>query len=106
MTDLKELRDDILNEMYAEAEPPLDFDEVLANPDDQPDDWYQRHYLASDEQQEIFTKHVDAFERELTSSEHADLSLTCITSLGPTGNKELAEETRSQTPSKADNSTQ
>lgn len=96
MADLKELRDDILREMYAEAEPPLDFDEVLANPDDQPDDWYQRHYLDSERQKEIFSKHVENFERELTSSEHADLSLTCITSLGPTGNEELAEETRNE----------
>jgi len=96
MTDLKQLRNDILREVYAEAEPGLDFDEVLDNPDEQPDDWYQRHYLSDERQREIFTKHVEDFERELTSSEHADLSLTCITSLGPTANKELAEETRDE----------
>ncbi len=94
--DLTELRNDILREMYASAEPPLDFDEVLANPDDQPDDWYQRHYLDSDEQQEIFEKHVEEYERELTQSEHAALSTTCIMMLGPTANEQLAEETRAE----------
>lgn len=96
MSDLKELRNDILREVYAEAEPSLDFDKMLDNPDDQPDDWYQRHYLSDERQEEIFEKHVENFERELTRSEHADLALTCITSLGPTANKELAEETRNE----------
>lgn len=92
---LEQLRNDILQEVYEQAEPGLDFQEVLENPDEQPDDWYQRHYLSEEQQQEIFDKHVEKFKRELTSSEHADLALTCITSLGPTSNRELAEETRS-----------
>lgn len=96
--ELKEVAFDALREMYSKAEPPLDFDEVVDNPNDQPDDWYQRHYLDSERQQEIFTKHVENYERDLTSSEHAGLSLTCITSLGPTGSKELAEETRADSP--------
>jgi hypothetical protein len=94
MSALKELRNDILREVYAEAEPGLDFDEVLANPDDQPENWYQWHYLSDERQQAIFEKHVEGIDRDLTSSEHADLAFTCITSLGPTANKELAEETR------------
>jgi hypothetical protein len=94
MSELTELRNSILQEVYEQAEPGMDFEEALENPDDQPDDWYQRHYLSEKQQQEIFEKHVENFHRELTSSEHTGLALTCIRSLGPTSNRELAEETR------------
>ena len=78
---LIELRNDILREVYKEAEPGLDFDDLLENPEDYPDDWYSNHYLSSEREQEIFDKHTD--DASLTSSEHTDLALTCITSMGP-----------------------
>jgi hypothetical protein len=85
-TDLTELRNDILREMYARAEPPLNFDKVLDSPDEMDDDWYQKHYLSSEEEQEIFSKHTE--DVSLTKSEHAQLSMACITDLGPTNFKE------------------
>jgi hypothetical protein len=91
---LEELRNEILTEMYSEAEPPLDFRKVLANPDEHPEDWYKRHYLRPKRQREIFEKHVA--DESLTENEHAQLSLTCITDLGPTGDKQIAEETRDE----------
>lgn len=82
MTDIEELRNDILREMYAAAEPPLDFDEVLASPEEQPDDWYSQHYLSGEEQERIFDKHVGGV--DLTDQEHTALTMTCILDLGPT----------------------
>jgi len=67
MTDLTKLRNEIMQEVYEEAEP---------------DDWYSQHYLSSEREQEIFDKHTQ--DVDLTSSEHAHLALVCITSLGPT----------------------
>lgn len=82
MANLKEIRNDILQEMYEEAEPPLDFSDVLENPDEYPDDWYSQHYLSKEDEQRIFDKHTEGV--DLTSSEHLSLTMTCITSLGPT----------------------
>lgn len=81
MTDLIKLRNDILREMYAEAEPPLDFDEALANPKDQPDNWCSQHYLSNERQREILDKHLakhDLSEREINT-----LTWHCILNLGP-----------------------
>ena len=80
---LTEVRDDILNEMYAEAEPPLDFDRVLDNPDSMNDDWYSQHFLSEDEQQRILDKHVER--HNLTDTEHTALVMECILNLGPRG---------------------
>lgn len=82
MTDLIEIRNDALREMYSEAEPPLDFDDVLENPDDYGDEWYKQHYLPSERVKEIFEKHAD--KHDLTQREHASLSISTITSLSPT----------------------
>ena len=82
MTDLKQLRDEILNEMYAEAEPPLDFDYAVANADEMDDDWYQQHYLSQERCQEIFDKHTESV--DLTKSEHLSLTMTCLADLAPT----------------------
>ena len=43
-----ELAEEILTEMYAEAEPPLDFEYLRENPEEAEDEWYQNHYLSSD----------------------------------------------------------
>lgn len=96
MNTLKELRNNILREMYTEAEPGLDFDKVLENPNNQPNNWYKRHYLSNDRQEEIFKKHVQQFKTELTTTEHAGLATTCIINLGPTASKEVAQQARTQ----------
>lgn len=89
MTDLEELRNDILREMYAEATPPLDFDRVLEDPDSVDDDWYSQHFLSDDEQERIFDKHVE--QHNLTDREHTALVMECILNLGPS-NVALEEE--------------
>lgn len=81
MTNLEQLRNDILTEMYAEAEPPLDFQAALENPDEMDERWFEQHRLPSERQQEIFDKHTE--DVELTDREYTMLLLTCITSLGP-----------------------
>jgi hypothetical protein len=81
MTDLTELRNDIMRHMYNEADPGLDWDEVIENPDIVDGDWYKDHTLAQKRQREIFNKHVSG--ESLSSTEHARLSLQCLTSFAP-----------------------
>jgi len=81
MDDLQELAYDILREMYDEAEPGLDWDDLRENPDEYPDDWYSQHYLSDERQREIFDKHVEG--ETLTDDEHTSLVMTCILDLGP-----------------------
>lgn len=81
MVDLVEIRDDVLREMYDEAEPGLDFDDLLDDPDEYPDDWYEQHTLDSERQREILDKHLEQY--DLTEQEHTSLVMTCILDLGP-----------------------
>lgn len=82
MTDTKEIAYDALREMYSEAEPPLDFDEVLENPEEQDDDWYTNHYLPSERQREIVDKHCD--KHNLSKGERTTVTMTAILNYGPT----------------------
>jgi len=88
--DLVELRNTILREVYEAAEPGLDFDDLLENPDEYPGEWYDNHYLSPDREQEIFDKHTE--DVDLNSREHADLVLTCTVSLGPSNSVEDTDE--------------
>jgi hypothetical protein len=81
MTELKELRNQILREVYSEAEPGLDFDDLLANPDDYPDNWFEQHTLSAEREREIFEKHTA--DADLTESERTYLLTECILNLGP-----------------------
>lgn len=83
MTDeeLLEIAYDILREMYDEAEPSADFDDIRLNPDDYPDDWYAQHYLPGDKQQEILDKHLA--EHNLNDGEERQVTMTCILHYGP-----------------------
>lgn len=88
MTDKDELREiayDILREIYDEAEPGLDFDEVLENPNDQPDDWFSQHYLSEERQNEIYEKHCD--KHDLSQSERNSVHWTAIFQYGPLGHR-------------------
>lgn len=53
MTNLLKLRNEILIEMYAQADPPLDFQRVLESPEDYSQEWYLDHTLDSETQQNI-----------------------------------------------------
>jgi Tat protein secretion system quality control protein TatD with DNase activity len=70
-----------MEQMYNEAEPGLDFMDLLENSDEYPDDWYSQHTLSSERQQEIFEEHVEA--ADLSDREHTQLSIECIVNLGP-----------------------
>lgn len=89
MTDLEEVANDMLRQMYNEAEPPRDYDELLENPEEAEDEWYQNHYLDGDRVQEIFDEHCE--KHNITESERTPLSIHVIMGASPTSNKELVE---------------
>ena len=76
---------DILNEVYEEAEPGLDFDDVNENPDDYPDDWYEQHVIDKEVEKEIVKKHCD--KHDLNSRERTQINMTAILSYGPRTDK-------------------
>jgi len=86
METLLEIANGILREMYAEAEPPLDFDRVLDSPGDADENFYQNHYLSQEEQKRIFQTYVE--EQELTDRERTTLSMAVMVGLAPTTNSE------------------
>lgn len=50
MSNLSKLSEEILTQMYAAADPPLDFQEVLDNRHDFDENWYQQHTLSEERQ--------------------------------------------------------
>ena len=78
---LEKIRNDILREMYSEAEPGLDFDHLLKNPDEYDEKWFENHHLPKGKQDEIFEKHCE--KHDVTGSERSSLSWTCFLDLGP-----------------------
>lgn len=82
MTDAKEVAYDALREMYDEAEPPLDFDDALENPDNYGDEWYKEHELPNERQREIVDKHID--KHDLTEHQKKQVTWTAILHYGPT----------------------
>lgn len=81
MTNLQKIAFDALREMYQEAEPPLDFDHAIENPDKYEDNWYSNHELCPERQKEIVEKHCEG--KNLTSSEHTTVVMTAILNYGP-----------------------
>lgn len=90
MKSTKEIAYDALREMYDEAEPSLDFDDVLENPNDYPDNWFEQHYLDGERQKEIVEKHCDKY--NITDEQHMHITMTAILNLGPASNKEVIEQ--------------
>lgn len=82
----KEVAYDALREMYSKAEPPLDFNEALENPEDFEDGWYEEHYLESERQEEIVDKHCE--KHDLSQSERTTVIMTAILNYGPRGTDE------------------
>jgi len=84
MTDDEELREiayDALRELYDEAEPGLNFDDVLENPDEYSEHWYENHHLNKDRQREIVEQHCD--KHNLNQSETNSVFWTAVLDLGP-----------------------
>ncbi len=44
---------DILNQMYEEATPPMDFEHAWNNPEEYQDDWFLEHVLSRERQEAI-----------------------------------------------------
>ncbi|WP_372611687.1 hypothetical protein [Halomonas sp.] len=88
--ELRELRDDIVREMYAEAVPPMDYDDLRENPDDYPEEWYKNHYLSTERFREIYDKHID--EAGISRRENTSLSIAVLATLAPTSNPYLVDE--------------
>jgi len=68
-----------LREMYSEAEPSLDFDDVLENPDEYGSRWYENYVLPSVRQREIVDKYCEG----LTKRERTAVIITAIMDFGP-----------------------
>lgn len=66
---------EILTQMYAAAEPPLDFNEVLENREDVDNNWYQNHTLSADRQQEIKKDIYEQFDLEDYEKSSIEMSL-------------------------------
>jgi len=79
--ELEAIRNDILREMYSEAEPGLDFDHLLENPDEYDEKWFENHHLSKERQNEIFERHCE--KHDVTSSERSSLNWACFLDLGP-----------------------
>jgi len=78
-----------LTRMYEEAEPPLDFEEVLDDPESVDNDWYKQHYLSSERQQEIVSEIEQSY--DLTLGEKTHLKIETILNYAPTSNPDLVE---------------
>lgn len=70
-----------MREVYNEAEPGLDWDELVENPDDVEDNWWEDQYLDDEREREILNKHFD--KHDLTDDEESALTWTCILEYGP-----------------------
>lgn len=86
MADLQEVAFDALREMYSRADPPLDFDHALENPEEYEDDWFQNHYLPHEEQVEIVEAHCEM--HNLNSRERQGVEMLALLDYGPTSNEE------------------
>lgn len=81
MTEPEEVAFDALREIYKEAEPPLDFDDVLENPEKFDEDWFLNHELYSEKQEEILEKHLE--KHNLSDREEMSVRMTVILDYGP-----------------------
>lgn len=81
MSELIELRNDILSEMYRHATPPLDFSMVLQDPTKMDEQWYKDHHLPAKKQEEIFEKHIS--DTSLTTQEETSLRMDIFLGAAP-----------------------
>lgn len=88
--DLQEISFDILREIYDEAEPGIDFDDALENPEDYEEGWFSNHYLADARQREILNEHCDQY--DLSDSEQSSIVWTVILNYGPVGHRKATVE--------------
>jgi hypothetical protein len=73
--------EEALTRMYEEAEPSLDFQKVLDDPEAMDENWYEQHYLPSERQQEIVADISEEY--NLNSAEETNLIMQAILNYGP-----------------------
>lgn len=71
-----------LRRVYKKAQPPVDFDDVLENPDSYSDEFYLEHELSDDQQLEIINDVSEEF--DLTDRERRKVLMVAILEFGPT----------------------
>jgi hypothetical protein len=82
MTDkVTEVINDVLREVYSEAEPGLDWDHLLENAGKYADDWYDQHELDAEKEREILHRHLE--KHDLTDHEESKVRMTAILHYGP-----------------------
>ena len=93
--DLKEITYDIYRDLFDEAKPSADFDELvesgkLKKDSDYPDDYFKLYYLDGDRQEEILQKHLDKHGLELNDARKVrhEVVLGC----SPTASKQAWKE--------------
>jgi len=91
MVELEPYIEEAVTRMYEEAEPPLDFQEVLDDPQSMDENWYEQHYLSGERQKEIVSEISE--EHNLNSREEMNLSMEAILS----NSARLAPRSTSQT---------
>jgi len=81
-----ELAIKILQKLYDEAEPGVDFQYVLENPEEFGEEWYLNHYLEQSRQEKIVNDMIEEFSEEynLTTSQKTKLRTTVTLGYGPT----------------------
>ena len=77
--DTKEVVYEVLTKLYAEASPPLDFQDVIENPDNYGNNWYKNHSLRSDKQQEIVDYVLEKYDNELTQRQKQTVHMEAMT---------------------------
>lgn len=78
----QEVADAVLTQMYAEANPGLDWQWAQDNPDEMDDDWYTNYYLDGERQHEILDSHLD--EAELSDRDETAVKLSVLLDYAPT----------------------
>jgi len=81
-----ELAIKILQKLYDEAEPGVDFQYVVENPEEFGEEWYLNHYLEQSRQEEIVNNMIEDFSERynLTTSQKTKLRTTVTLGYGPT----------------------
>lgn len=85
--DLHEIKDKILEDMYSEADPPLDYKKAKENPEEFSEDELrpEEHYLPQDRQEEILQNYFE--KHNLSKREKRKLRTTVILEYGPSNSK-------------------
>lgn len=96
MTDLDQVTEDLLKELYSEATPSADYHELVRKKKEGDKEiekpYYAVHYLPEDKQNEIVQRHVE----DLKRWERGKVKFSVLLGPAPTSIKEKVNENRRQ----------